>query len=124
MADRFQLVAVPPIAPGTDIITGTTVGPFVDCGAWVPPSPHKRRIYLSVDTIKALALAAGISEPAVDEATIAKYRAEGALDFLKENLHGDLVRAVRRLAAFLDDAGVADDSGEPANTGDPGDEER
>lgn len=110
-SDRFQLVAQPAHDPARDIITGSTAGPFVDCGAWVQPSMRKQRIYLSVDTIRALAEAAGITQPVFDASAEAKLRAEGALDFLKENLHGDLVRTLQRLAHFLDDADVGGDEG-------------
>lgn len=117
MTDRFQLVKSPALDPGTDIITGTTVGPFVDCGAWIQPSPRRRRIYLSVETVRQLAEAAGITQAPIDEAAVARYRAEGALDFLRENLHGDLASVVRRLAAFLDDAGVVVDPGSREGAG-------
>lgn len=110
-SDRFQLVPQPAFSPAGDLITGSTVGPFVDCGAWVQPSPRKQRIYLSVETIRALAEAAGVIQPVIDDVAIARYRAEGALDFLKENLHGDLSRALVRVAALLDDADVADVEG-------------
>lgn len=119
MTDRFQLVAQPALQPAEDIITRSTVGPFIDTGAWIAPSPRRRRVYLSVDTIRSLAEAAGITQQPVDEALIAKYRAEGALDFLKENLHGDLVSVVRRLGDLLD---VADVVGDPrADEGEAGD---
>lgn len=123
-SDRFQLVAQPAHEPARDIVTGSTVGPFIDAGAWIQPAVRRQRVYLSVDTVKALAEAAGITQPVMDEATIAKLRAEGALDFLKENLHGDLVRSLQRLAHFLDDADVAGDPGAPEGAGDAGADER
>lgn len=104
---RFQLVAHPALDPGEDIITRSTVGPFIDCGAWVPPSPRKRRLYLSVETVRQLAEAAGITESSANsEERDRQQRAIGALDFMRENLGGDLADVIRRLARLLDDAGV------------------
>lgn len=107
-SDRFQLVAHPAIEPGTDLITGSTVGPFVDCGAWVPPSPRKRRVYLSVETVRQLAEAAGVvNSNSGSEERDRQQRALGALDFMRENLGGDMADVIRRLARLLDDGGVA-----------------
>lgn len=122
MTDRFQLVDQPASVPGEDLITRSTVGPFVDCGVWLQPSPNRRRVYLTVDTIRALAEAAGIVQPAITQADITRYRAEGALDYMKENLDGDLARALSRLAAFLDDAELPAGEGEPEDAGDAGGE--
>lgn len=118
---RFQLVAQPAHDPGEDIITRSTVGPFVDCGAWIPPSPRRRRVYLTVETIRQLAEAAGIVEARGNsEAAIKRAYAEGGLDILKENIGGDLVRVLGRLAGVLADAELP---AEPADgeAGDPAD---
>ena len=111
-ADRFQIVKSPAFAPGEDAITRSTVGPFIDTGTWIDPSPLRRRLYLSVDTVKALAEAAGIVQPVLDSGTVDRLRAEGALEYMRENLDGTLAAALRRLAAYLDDAGVG--AGDPA----------
>lgn len=116
VSSRFELVAAPAMAPAEDIITRTTVGPFVDTGAFTVPGPQRRRIYLSVETIRELAETAGIiSAPGATEQQLAHAYAMGALDMTKERLGDDLVRILVRLAAHLDrsDAGdgVADGEG-------------
>lgn len=116
-SDRFQLVAQPAIEPGEDIITRSTVGPFVDCGAWIQPSPRRRRVYLTVETIRQLAEAAGITpSSAISEERLRQERALGALDFLRENLGGDLADVARRLARLFDDADLPGRP-EPVETG-------
>lgn len=104
-SDRFQLVAQPSMQPGEDIITRSTVGPFVDCGAWIQPSPRRRRVYLTVETIRQLAEAAGVfPSSAITEERLRQERALGALDFMKENLGGDLAAVLGRLAQLLNDS--------------------
>lgn len=122
MSSRFTLVDKPALEPAEDLITRSTVGPFVDCGAWVQPSPRKRRVYLSVDTIRELAEAAGIVEKSgASETAIAQARALGALDVIKEGLNGDLVRTIRRLGVVLADLpDVGDHAAERQDAADAG----
>lgn len=109
VSSRYQLVAAPAYEPGEDVITRSTIGPFVDAGAWIQPSPRRKRIYLSVDTIRELAEVAGISRPeSLSELQLAAARAEGALAVLKENLGGDLVHTLVRLGHLLSGAGGVD----------------
>lgn len=125
VGSRFELVAAPALQPAEDAITRSTVGPFVDTGAWTIPGPQKRRIYLSVDTIRELAITAGIVAPeGAGEAQIAHAYATGALDTIKEALGGDLVRVLVRLAGHLDawdavsglaDGAAADGSGDSSD---------
>jgi hypothetical protein len=102
VSSRYQLVAAPAFEPAEDIITRTTVGPFIDAGAWINPSPRRRRIYLSVSTVRELAEAAGIVAPSgASELQLAEARAEGALAVLKENLGGDLAHILRRIGDLV-----------------------
>jgi hypothetical protein len=102
VGSRYQLVDSPAYVPAEDIITRTTVGPFIDAGAWIPPSPRQRRVYLAVSTIQELAEAAGIvSTTGASEQQLAAARAEGALAVLKENLGGDLAAILRRLGDLV-----------------------
>ncbi len=103
VSSRFELVAAPAMQPAEDLVTRSTVGPFVDTGAWTIPGPQRRRIYLSVDTIRELAEVAGVSPAAgATDQQLAHAYAMGALDTLKENLGGDLARVLVRLAHHLD----------------------
>lgn len=122
VSSRFELVNAPALAPAEDIVTRSTVGPFVDTGAWTIPGPRKQRIYLSVDTIRELAITAGIVQGnGASDQQVAHAYATGALDTIKENLGGDLARVLVRLAAHLDRSaagdGVADGAAADAGSG-------
>ncbi len=109
MTSRFTLTDHAALEPGIDAVTGSSKGPFVDTGAWLLPSPRRRRLYLSVATIRELAEVAGVIEPPSATAlTVAQARSEGALEVIKENLGGDLVRVLGRLAVVLADVRPGD----------------
>lgn len=118
----FSLVTHPDKNPACDFITRSTVGPFVDTGVDVllRPQPgmqvQAERVYLSVNTIGALAQFAGVSVSEGNSADReAQLKALGKLEGLNEGLGDDLATVVRTLDRWLDDAGVsrghlADDS--------------
>jgi hypothetical protein len=129
VSSRYSLTNAPAQQPAEDLITRSTVGPFVDTGAWTVPGPHRRRIYLSVETIAELAEAAGVFKPVQNlELLLANARAEGAMAVMKENLGGDLARILVRVGdLLLAPGGVGDledeqDAGGPVGgAGDSGD---
>lgn len=60
MVSRFSLTTHPVRQPANDIVTGGTVGPFIDTGRELK-FQDKGRVYLSVSTVKEMAEVAGLS---------------------------------------------------------------
>lgn len=99
-ASRFKLIESLPQAPGVDWITRTDKGPFVDTGVEVKFSEFGR-LYLSVDTVRELAEAAGVIGQGPSDGELSREAAEyfrGYSDAVKENEIGHLDRLVERLA--------------------------
>lgn len=99
----FKLVTHPEHQPAVDFITRSSEGPFVDTGLTInhrmqPGYPVvAERVYLSVHTIKQLSQLVGLSSENADLHQ-EKLISQGKVQFMKENLDGD----IRRLAAALD----------------------
>lgn len=104
-AGRFHRTAAPALPPGTDFLTGTSIGPFIDTGRTVQ-FRETGRVYLAFDTIRELADAIGLFDDRVSKETADRLAAdydtayrEGYADALKENLGG---HALDLLAELLD----------------------
>lgn len=112
----FTLVTHPDRNPACDFITRSTVGPFVDTGVDVllRPQPgmqvQTERVYLSVQTIAALAKVADVSVSKADaEGREQQLIALGKLEGLKEGLGDGLVDVARTLGRWLDASGISRD---------------
>lgn len=85
-ASRFSVVTHPARQPANDIVTGTTVGPFIDTGRELR-FQDKGRVYLAVSTVKEMAevaeLSSGISEERLAREVREAYE-NGYADALKE----------------------------------------
>jgi len=101
-AGRYQLIETAISAPGYDWITRSEKGPFIDTGLEVKFSEFGR-LYLSVDTVREMADAAGLfNEQGETDAQVAAHAAEyfrGYSDAVKENPNGHLADLVERLGA-------------------------
>ncbi len=98
---RFTLVDTPALLPGNDFVTGTPVGPFIDTHCDVP-FEKRGRLYLSLDTVREMAIEAGLFEGLVPEAKVVQAYDKGYADAQKENIRGNLADARARVADALD----------------------
>lgn len=112
----FKLETHPARNPACDFITRSTVGPFVDTGVDVllRPQPgmqvQTERVYLSVQTIAALAQFAGVTTSESNSADReAQLKALGKLEGLNEGLGDDLADVAATLRRWLDAAGLSPD---------------
>lgn len=102
------VVSGPAEQPGTDLLTGTSEGPFIDTGVYtVDPMTGRlgNRIYLARSTVEYLASL--FDEKQATPSQLQTEYARGVLDGQKEVFGGDLVSAGRDIRRFLDmlDAG-------------------
>lgn len=132
---RYSVVSAAPMMPGTDWVTKSPNGPFIDTGVDIKFN-ERGRLYLSVETIREMAEIAGLFdvEPVNQDAALAEQYELGRSAGIKEDLNGrvsDLVDQLVSCATVLRDtaipvgpepedvdsaasnAGVADDSPEP-----------
>lgn len=103
-SSRYKLVEQALVSPGVDWISRSEKGPFVDTGLEVEFA-QKGRLYLSVDTVRELAEAAGIIGEGPSQGELSREAQEyfrGYSDAVKENEIGHLDRLVTRLAAVAD----------------------
>lgn len=102
-ASRFSFTAQPAMQPAKDLITGETVGPFVDTGRDIQFA-ETGRVYLSINTVQEMADGLGLFEPFKER--IKNIEADGyqrgLLDGVKENLGGDIRLLVDRLGGLVD----------------------
>jgi hypothetical protein len=98
-SDRFALTDQAVMAPGEDLLTRTTKGPFIDTFTDIQFG-QRGRIYFSVETVREMAQAAGLfddREDAVEKADLEGYN-RGYTDAIRENYGHALADAVDRLA--------------------------
>lgn len=101
VAGRFQLMPTAISTPGVDWITGSDKGPFIDTGHEVQFGKFGR-LYLSVDTVREMAEAAGLFDEGASDGAITAHAAEyfrGYSDAVKENPNGHLADIVDRLGS-------------------------
>lgn len=116
MTSRFKVTDAPTLAPGTDYVTGTGVGPFIDTGRDIRDQAGRNlgRLYLSKDTVREMAQELGLlGGPAGATAQMAAYN-KGKLDALQEELGGDLYSVTDTLRRWLEYVAPA---GDPAADG-------
>lgn len=117
-AGRFQLMPTAISSPGVDWITGSDKGPFIDTGHEVQFGRFGR-LYLSVDTVREMAEAAGLFDEGRSASELSAHAAEyfrGYSDAVKENTIGHLTDIAARLgsiAAALDHTGGVALEGSP-----------
>ena len=112
-AGRFQLMQTAISTPGVDWITGSDKGPFIDTGHEIQFGKFGR-LYLSVDTVREMADAAGLFDEELRSSVVSSHAAEyfrGYSDAVKENPNGHLADIIDRLgsvaAALAGTGGVA-----------------
>lgn len=108
-ASRYRLTDAPMLAPGSDFLTGSGVGPFVDTGRDVQFS-EVGRIYLSISTIQEMAEGAGLFDSLRAELTEAQnvgYQL-GYADATKENIGGAITDLYTRLGPLADRLSASD----------------
>jgi hypothetical protein len=112
---RFIVTAAPEQAPGVDFITKSSIGPFIDTGYTVQ-FREMGRIYLSLETIREMAVELGLFDNLVSTPSADQLQAEydrGYDNAQKENLIGNLRDLVDELGSVADriagPAGVVDD---------------
>lgn len=118
---RFTTSEVATLAPGHDLLTKTTVGPFVDTLTDVQFG-QRGRIYLAVDTVRELALAAGLFDIDHDKVA-ADWQAaydQGYREAVRDNFRDDLLRAAADLRDLVGVLTLAADAGVPEAGGDLG----
>lgn len=114
----YSLVETATQIPGVDFVTRSPNGPFVDLGIVVHrfnpgAGASHERMYLSVDTVRELAVQAGLipdpsAEPVEETPADPDYPpatadyARGYLDALKERLDNDLNSALDTLGFLVD----------------------
>lgn len=118
--EGYELVEAPQHQPAVDFLTRSGQGPFVDTKIDVQYKPEdrgKKRVYLSVETIKYLAQVAGIDGGGAqhDAQRDAELIARGKLEAVKEQLGDriiDLADTLDRIsaAARLDDGAAGPSS--------------
>lgn len=99
----------PYVTKANDFITGSTNGPFIDTGRRVQFMEGKTqvKVYLSVESIREMALTAGLFNALPDEETQDTYNYnEGYRDALKEGLSDDLHSVFDRLGFVADRLGT------------------
>ena len=103
------------MAPGNDLVTGSTVGPFIDT-AYDVPFGLRGRVYLSVETIEEMARVAGLfdSPDKKTKALIEAAYGRGHDNAVRESLGGDLRNIHDRLAVVADWLGSLATVVEPA----------
>jgi hypothetical protein len=107
-SDRFALSEIAVGAPGQCWLTKTTVGPFIDTGVDVQFA-ERGRIYLSVDAVREMAIAAGLFDEyeATQEAAELDGYNRGYTEAVRENYGDALGTAVDRLAFVVGQLGMA-----------------
>jgi hypothetical protein len=107
---RYSVVTAAPLMPGTDWVTKSPNGPFIDTGVDVKFN-ERGRLYLAVETIREMAEIAGLFDvvPIAQAAEMAEQYELGRSAGIKEDLNGRL-GSIRdqlvSLASVLGDAGV------------------
>lgn len=117
MTSRFTVVDAPTLAPGTDYVTGTAVGPFIDTGRDIRDQAGRNlgRLYLSKSTIAEMARELGLIGGHADSTAIEAAYNKGKLDGIQEELGGDLYSVtdtLRRWLAHVDSTGSAVGNGQ------------
>lgn len=117
---RFTVVDNPDKAPGVDYVTGTSVGPFIDTGRDITIGERKfGRIFLSEDTVREMARELGIiSDDNASEGALSAAYARGQLESVREDLGGNVARAVAVLGSLADGLRSADLAAREAAEGD------
>lgn len=116
MTSRFKVVSAPEFAPGTDYVTGSGVGPFIDTGRDIRDQAGRNlgRLYLSKDSVAEMARELGLIGGHSDDTAIQTAYNKGKLDGLQEELGGDLYSVADTLRRWLEHVAPA---GDPAGSG-------
>jgi hypothetical protein len=107
---RYSVVTAAFMMPGTDWVTKSPNGPFIDTGVDIKFN-ERGRLYLSVETVREMAEIAGLFDvvPIAQAAEMAEQYELGRSAGIKEDLNGRLGSIVDQLvssALVLRDAGV------------------
>jgi hypothetical protein len=100
-----RIVASPELTPACDFLTRSVTGPFIDTGVDVDDHLGRfvGRVYLSFDTVRWLHSLLPESRVSGErqEQDIEAAFSRGALEAVKENLGGDIVRVADALSRLL-----------------------
>ena len=105
---RFKVVDSPAQQPGSDLFTGSVVGPFIDTQTTIDLHRYTLaqvktgiRIYVSRDTVREWAQQLGLLD-SVEKADYADGYKEGYEDALKESIGADIRNIADRLGLVAD----------------------